>query len=448
VREGLADGLDVSLEDLGECFLKHVDGSVRAYRVGAPGPAPLLWAPSDYSMVLEPTIAVIPFEARQQDMSTLAIGDAIADGVIAQVSRDRHLRVISRLSSAAFRGRQTSLRELATHLGLQYALTGSYGILGDRVLVHYELCEVARSQVLDSGRVTGQVADLLELESTLIGHIVEKISGAILREALQRVQTRPLPTLESYALLLGAIQLLHRSTPQGFTQSRGILDYLVDKHPRVAEPRVWLAKWHALRAVQETSVDRVTAANQALSCTHRVLDAEPTNAFALAMQGFVHCHLTMDYDAAMSSLQSSIASNRSESLAHLFHGLMQGMRGEFPQGIASFEEAVRVSPIDPEAYMIESIGGYLHLGAYRYDEAIALARRSLRRNRLHAHSWRVLTIALAETGQHGEAERSLREVLALQPALTVASYLSGARPDDATRKRFARGLQAAGLATA
>ena len=39
VRDRLTPVLDADIEDLGECYLKHVEAPVRAYRIGPPGPA-------------------------------------------------------------------------------------------------------------------------------------------------------------------------------------------------------------------------------------------------------------------------------------------------------------------------------------------------------------------------------------------------------------------------
>jgi len=42
VRDQLTPALDADIEDLGLCFLKHVHAPVRAYRLGPPGPRPVL----------------------------------------------------------------------------------------------------------------------------------------------------------------------------------------------------------------------------------------------------------------------------------------------------------------------------------------------------------------------------------------------------------------------
>lgn len=65
-RDELTPGVDASCEDLGDCILKHFDKPVRAYRVGPPSPHPSLAGRRHYGTAMEPTIAVIPFSARNK----------------------------------------------------------------------------------------------------------------------------------------------------------------------------------------------------------------------------------------------------------------------------------------------------------------------------------------------------------------------------------------------
>ncbi len=419
VRDRLSPGLDAELDDLGECYLKHVSEPVRAYRVGSPGDHPVVASRESYAVTLQPTIAVIPFAARTADTRYFSVGELIADGVIGLLSHARHLRVISRLSSTAFRGRDTDLSAVEAHLGATYVLSGGYGAVDDRLTVTWELADARTHQVVDTGRMRASVAELLDLDGDLTHAIATGVHDAIVRREVLRAQTQPLPTLESYSLMLGGIQLLHRSSRRDFDLSFKLFNHLTETHPRCIEPRIWQAKWYALRAVQGLSTDVRRDTQAALACTAHALEREPGNSFAMAMQGFVHCHLSRDYDAARVCLSQSVETNPSETFGHLFSGVIDGLLGHFDAGLASYELAAATSPLDPARYLLDSIGSYLYLGAGQHDKAITLAQQSLRLNRLHAHTWRILTVAQVETGNMTAAQQSLGSVLAIQPDLTT-----------------------------
>ena len=42
VRDGLTASLDADIEDLGDCYVRGIPQPVRAYRVGPPGPQPMV----------------------------------------------------------------------------------------------------------------------------------------------------------------------------------------------------------------------------------------------------------------------------------------------------------------------------------------------------------------------------------------------------------------------
>ena len=119
VRDQLTPVLDADIEDLGECYLKHVEAPVRAYRVGPPGRRPVI-TPAFSLGELRPTLAVIPFTARDATADQHVLGEVLADEIIRELSRSRDLSVISRLSTTAFRGRMVSLAEVNAHLNADY----------------------------------------------------------------------------------------------------------------------------------------------------------------------------------------------------------------------------------------------------------------------------------------------------------------------------------------
>ena len=445
VRDQLTDGLDCRVEDLGELRFSDKDTALRSYRI-EPAPAAAEVQRQPDARDLKPVIAVLPFESRQAAATSLAIGELLADGMITVLSHSRHpWRVVSRLSATAFRGRESTLAELKYSLAATFVVSGSYVEQNDRLWVTLQVVDCRSGDVAVARRMDGTVADLLGPHSSLLDAMLGEIQRAVYEIELQRVQSAPVPTLHSYTLLLGGIQLLHRSSPRDFDLSFRVFDQLVQWHPQALEPRVWQAKWYAMRAVQGLSQDLLGDAKAALACTGATLTVDPNHAFALAMEGFVHAHLTRDYALARERLQQSIQRNHSETFAHLFHGVVQGLTGDFVGGLESYAIALSTSPQDPARYLMDTIGAYLNLGCGQLESAIRLARESLRQNRNHAHSWRTITIAQHESGAREEARDSLRHVLQLQPDLTVTRYLAGARPNDPVRHRFAMALHGAGL---
>lgn len=445
-RDELTHGVDASCEDLGECVLKHFDKPVRAYRVGPAGTLPAIAGRRDYGTPMQPTIGVVPFAARSHEPGNFDIGNLIADSVIWRLSRSANLKVISRLSTAALRDRTRDIHEVSTLLGANYILSGGYFTSGSQLLVTAELANARSNQVVWSDRLSGEVGDLMKAESELADRIAQAVHVAVFDTEVERIMTQPLPTLESYSLLLGGIKLMHRSGKDEFLQTRKILDELIRRHGRIAAPRAWLGNWYVLRATRGWCENRKLDAAEALSATHAALDRDPSDALALAAEGFVYCHLLKDLDTARKRCDQAVFANPSHALGWLYRGVVHAFEGEASAALEATRRAMALSPLDPQRYYFESLGATAELSAHDYLRAETLALSSLALNRMHPSTWRVLTIALAAQGRMDEARLTLKQVRELEPQLTIKRYLDRMPNGQLeTGREWANYLELAGL---
>ena len=424
VREQLTAVLDADIEDLGECYLKHVREPVRAYRVGPPGPRPVIETGMSMTADLRPAIAVIPFTARGNDPETLVLGEIVADEVISSLSRTDDMHVISRLSTTAFRDRAATLAEIGALLHANYILSGSYRVSGTQITLAAELAETKSGHIVWSDSLRAEIPGVLSGEDELVERIVLAIGAAIVTREIQRAQSQPLPTLESYTLLMGSIALMHRLSPKEFERAREMLQALIDRLPRQAIPRAWLAKWHVMRVWQGWSDDPQQDARRALDDTKRALDVDPRCSLALAIDGLVHTNLLKRLDVAADRYQQAIDANPNDSLAWLLKGTLHAFKGEGGLAVAGTTRALRLSPLDPVRYYYDSLAAAAALSADDYEGAIELARRSLRANRTHSSTLRALAVAQWQAGRAEEARATVAELMRLEPTLTVSNWIA------------------------
>ena len=421
VRDQLIQGFDAETEDLGDCHLKGFDAPVRAYRVGPPGRQPVM-SGREGAPLLQPTVAVLPFGSGSEHERRV-VGELLADGVISQLSRTAELRVISRLSSNALSGRVVPPEAIAAHLRANFAVSGSAHVKGSRLVVSAELCETANGSVVWASRLTGDVSELVESHGELIHRIASEVHQAILAQAVQRARAAALPTLEGYALLYGAIHLMHRQSRFEFNRARALLEHLVERHPRHAEPRAWLAKWFALAAAQGWRLDASDAATEARRHVELALNCEPSHALAWAIMGLLQGYVDADFAAAQQAHDESLRHNPNESLAWLYLATLRGWRGERDSAVEAAEQALSLSPLDPLRYYFDSLAGAAMLGARRYERAIELSQRSIRSNRAHLSTFRVLTMAQALSGDEAAARETAHELLRHDPTFNVQHFL-------------------------
>jgi adenylate cyclase len=423
VRDQLTEVLDADIEDLGDCILKHIAQPIRAYRIGPPGPRPVIEPGSTRPLQLRATIAVIPFSARGVDPDHRVLGEVLADDVISTLSRTSELHVISRLSTTAFRDRDTTLTEIGKYLKVSYVLSGAYRVSGTDLTLVAELAEVDSGRIVWTQSLKGKISGIVSGEDELVDEIVARVSAAILHRELERAQSEPLPTLQSYTLLMAAIVLMHRGSQSDFERAGRMLQALTERIRRAALPHAWTAKWHVLRFNRGWSTDQHGEAKLALDCTKRALDADEHCSLALTMDGFVHTNLLKRLDIAEERYEHALEVNPNDSLAWLLKGTLHAFKAEGKAAVESTEQALRLSPLDPLRYFFESLAATAALSNDAYERAIELAKTSLRGNRTHTSTLRALAIAQAQLDRIGDAQHTVSELLRLEPNFTVAKYL-------------------------
>lgn len=421
-RDRLIPGLDADAEDLGLLHLKHLDSAVRAFRIGE-AVSPTAGAPVRRPQPLSPVVAVVPLLPSLPGAPLDALGDVLADEMIAQLSRSSALTVISRLSTAAFRERANETALMRDHLRADYAVRGRLHVSGDRLRLVLNLAELSSGQIVWSEQGGGSLRAVLAGDDPLVPELMRQVCHALVRRQVALVKSRTMHSLDSYRLLMAGIVLLHSNERSEFERARVLLEHLVDRDRRHPGPHAWLAKWHVLKVQQGWADDLGRARTDAQHCARQALDLDPASSMALAIDGFVHCNLLKDLDTAHRRYDTALAENPNEPLAWLFLGTLHAFRGEGLQAMEATGQALTLSPLDPVRYFFESLHATAALAAGRYEESIKYAERSLRLNGRHTSTLRAMAISQVQLGRMDDARASVRSLLSLEPTLTVRDYL-------------------------
>lgn len=448
VRDALVQGLDADMEDMGECHLRHVNQSVRATRISTATRGPVSWHRSEGSGACEQIrIAVLPFTSRDAARSTDPILDVIADDLIAKLSVQPALSVISRLSSSRLAGRSEPLETLRQILGVNYVVHGSLVRDGARLRLFASLVECQSGTVAWAARLEAREDRLLVDDEPAVGAVVAGVCSAIVSAEVRRAATCALPTLSSYTILLGAVARLHSLSLSEFDTARDMLVYLIERHSRQPTPKAWLALWHVMRVGQGWSRDPVADAAQARALVATALDSEPSHSLSLAVDGLTCAYVYKDFATAATRYEDALRANPNESLAWLFQSALHAYQERGNEAVHGALHAQSLSPIDPIKYYYDNFTSTAMLSAGNLQGAIEFGKRSLRANRMHGPTLRVLAIAHSMAGNMPEAGNCIQQMLVLEPGFTVSRFRDrypGRAP--AQVNRYAMALSDAGLA--
>jgi TolB-like protein/class 3 adenylate cyclase/Tfp pilus assembly protein PilF len=449
----LVDGSDIAVEelgefeDLGEHKLKGVEKHVRAFRAWPADAVPPASINRNRRVGDRPSIAVLPFRNISGDPAHDFFGEVIADDLIADLSRLTDLFVISRLSTTPFRDRFYEPRNVAEALGVRYVLSGSVCAMGSHVVLTVELSDAESGHVMWSDRpFRGEVREIFELQGQLSRQIAQAVVPQIRNREFQRVRAKRPDNLTAYEKTLRAIDHLHRTSPEDMEHARTLLESAIAADPDYAAPRAWLARWYVLRVGQGWSSDRASDTNEATRCAEEAIEKDERDPWSLAVRGLVDAYLNKDLEAAIYRYDDALGLNQSAALAWVWKSSALAWLGRGEEAIETSKRAMELSPRDPHRYYFNSIAGTAHAVAGKYEQAIALCRRSLDENPMFSSAQRVLTISLALAGRLEEATRAREDLMKLEPNLTITEWRRR-HPGSASEHadRFAEALAMAGM---
>jgi adenylate cyclase len=404
--------LELRYADLGEQRLHNIDRPVRVYRVlAADEPAGARAAATVRSA--KPSIIVLPFVNMSGDPQQEFFADGLTEDILTDLSRFHELFVISRNTSAKYKGKPVDVRAVAKELGVQYAVEGSVRKSGSRVRVTVQLIDAEADAHIWAERYDRELNDIFGLQDDVTRAIVSTLPGRVAAAAHERAERKPTDNMAAYECVLAAKVLHHRSAREDNARAVRLIDRALALDPKYAHAHAWRAcilgqqwmygwcadkeqTWQQVRGALETAL----ALDDNESDVHRILAALNITQHQL--------------EKASYHQQRALALNPNDDLIVVQQGELATWLGEPEEGIEWIRRAMRLNPFHPPRF-------WSHLAralfvARRYAEAADALQRIAAPDVLNLA---LLAGCYACDGKEGAAAEQAREVLQRKPGFSV-----------------------------
>src|SRR5579864_8901556 len=202
--------LPFSAEDAGEQRLKNIAQPVRVWRIAGDRvreAATNIASP----FASKPTIAVLPFANMSGDPEQEFFADGLTEDILTELSRFRHLFVISRNSVFVYKGKAVNVQGVAKELGVQYVVEGSVRKAGNRVRITVQLISAVSDHHLWAERYDRELKDIFEIQDEITKAITAVLPGRVEVAAHERAKRKTTDNLAAWELVLAGKLLHHRS---------------------------------------------------------------------------------------------------------------------------------------------------------------------------------------------------------------------------------------------
>jgi serine/threonine protein kinase/Tfp pilus assembly protein PilF len=370
------------------------------------------------------SVAVLPFVNMSSDPENEFFSDGLAEELINALSKVGGLRVASRTSSFAFKGKNEDVRKIAEQLGVRTVLQGSVRKSGNRLRISAQLANAADGYQLWAETYNRQLEDVFAIQDEIAQSIAKALS-VILTEKDKRALEKATPACDvrAYEYYLRGMQAFHQFQRRNLEQAVQMFSRAIELDPDYARAHAGLAQCYSLLHttwnVQGDTIARADAASQ------KALELDPESAEAHTARG-VALALSKRYDEAQREFETALRLNPNLFEAHYLYGRVCLARGQLTEAARQFAEASRVRPEDYQALFL---GAGVLSGLGRKADAEAAYRRGVEvaenHLKLYPDDARALCLGAGAWYQLGERERALdwaRRALSIDPDEPLTLY--------------------------
>jgi len=371
--------------------------------------------------VIGRSIAVLPFVNASPDRENEYLSDGITDELINALAKVDGLRVASRTSVFALKGKPQDVRAIGALLGAAWVLEGTLRRSGDRLRIAAQLSSTEDGQLLWSERFDRTFADVFAIQEEIAQTIVDTLRVAPFAEFAAPSPKRRTENITAYGLYLRGRYAWNTRTQEGITEAIRYFEQAIAEDPRYAPAYTGLADSYALQ-LDYRSVPVAEGFALAKQYARKALELDETVAETHASLAWTLFIYDWDWEGAGREFRRALELDPRYATAHQWYAFWLTARGRLDEALVEAHTALE---LDPASVSIRRSVGWVYYYARRYDQARYHMARAIAMNPTAAETYRVLGLVLAHQNQWDEAERVLREGMTLPGAATYTAAALG-----------------------
>jgi serine/threonine protein kinase/Tfp pilus assembly protein PilF len=367
------------------------------------------------------TIAVLPFVNASPDPENEYLSDGITDELIDALAKVEGLRVASRSSVFALKGKPRDVRAIGALLGAREVLEGTVRKSGDRLRITAQLSSAEDGRLLWSQRYDRTLHDVFAIQDELARTIVDTLRVTSFADLAAQPKRRYTQSVTAYGLYLRGRYAWNTRSQEGVLEAIRFFEQAIVEDPQYALAYTGLSDAYALQLdyrsvpVAEGFALAKHYARQALALDETLPEAHASLAWVL----FVY---DWQWGEARREFRRSIELDPQYATAHQWYAFLLASRGRLDEALV---EGHTAQELDPTSVSVRRTLGWLYYYARRYEQARYHLARAVAMNPDAEETRRVLGLTLALEGQLDEAERVLRDATTMRGSGTYTSATLG-----------------------
>ncbi|MEP6604452.1 MAG: tetratricopeptide repeat protein, partial [Spartobacteria bacterium] len=304
------------------------------------------------SIILEKSIAVLPFESFSDDKENSYFADGVQDDILTDLAKVADLKVISRHSVAQFRGTTKTIREIGQALGVAHVLEGSVRRMAGKIHVTAQLIDTRTETQTWAEKYDRDLADLFAIQSEISQSIVSQLKAAFSPGEKAAIEEQPTQDQEAYDLYLRARALVYEysvTTKVAQTDTARaitLLESAIAKDPKFTLAYCLLSEAQLrLYSAEFWNKERLPKAKEAIDNALRIAPNSGQAHLTLALYLYRAVR-----DPAAAEKELAIAATSLPGRGEIFElgGDIAEQRGQWKKALHDREKAADLDPRNPQ----------------------------------------------------------------------------------------------------
>ena len=370
-----------------------------------------------------PSIAVLPFVNMSDSQENEYFSDGLAEELLTMLTRISSLKVCSRSSSFAYKGKEIHIPTVAKNLGVSTIVEGSVRRAGDRVRINVQIIDAVNDNHLWAKNYDRKLDDIFAVQDEIAGQIVESLHLTLSLEEQRSVTDQTTENYEAYDYYLRGRNHYHRSDTGHLAASLRMFDKAIELDSNYAlayAGRTYcLADAYLYRRHEEPTLERaIESSLKAVELAEHLAESHTARGLVLMA--------AEDFTAAEASFDRAITISPNLYEALNFYSRMARLTGNTQKALDLSRKAAAARPDDFQAYaqitnILRDLGSKEEVVAAN-DIAQQRARKAIEIDPSNSRAMCFLAILLQEQGENEEGKYWIERALTTAPDIGGTSY--------------------------
>jgi serine/threonine-protein kinase len=355
-------------------------------------------------------VAVLPFANMSAEVENEYFSDGITEDIIAQLSKIRDLKVLSRTSSMRYKQHSESVREIGRDLGVTHVLEGSVRRSGTRLRIVAQLIDAKSDEHLWAETYDRELTDIFAIQTEVAERIATILHARLSPTDRSRLAQKPTEDMEAYNLYLLGRHHYNKVTPADFEKALAYYRRAIERDPTFARAHASLAEAKLYLGTGYWGIRPHDAFPEAFALATRALSLDPHDAESHAAAGVYHEWYEYDWRKGGAELEQALALNPSSPMIRLYNAMHLAAVGRFDEAVAQRDVACQ---LDPGAMAVRGNAMWILYLARRMEQAVAEGRSLREIEPSSAYGAFSHGLACAQGGPADEAIEAFRDAVRL-----------------------------------